>query len=89
MAGRFKLATVPSGTAPTDDDLAHTIAVGIPGTSMPYFAETEFVVTDQDVSGIVLQFERGISITGQIVPPAGTAAGDVARVRLGIVPVDC
>jgi hypothetical protein len=55
---------------------------------MPYFAETEFVVTDQDVTGVVLQFERGVVITGRIVPPAGAAAASVARVRLGLTPVD-
>ncbi|MGH7895818.1 MAG: c-type cytochrome, partial [Candidatus Binatia bacterium] len=37
--GRFKLTTVPSGSAPTDDDLARVIAEGIPGTSMPYFED--------------------------------------------------
>ena len=38
-AGRFKLATVASGMAPSDADLARVIAGGIPGTSMPYFAD--------------------------------------------------
>jgi hypothetical protein len=55
---------------------------------MPYFAETEFVLSDQDISGIVLQFERGVAVTGRIVPPAGAVAGAVANVRLGATPVD-
>jgi mono/diheme cytochrome c family protein len=38
-AGRFKLTSVPSGAAPADADLERTIAAGIPGTSMPYFAD--------------------------------------------------
>jgi hypothetical protein len=55
---------------------------------MPYFAETEFVLTDQNISGVVLQFERGITVTGRLVPPPGAPAGDVAHVRLGATPVD-
>jgi hypothetical protein len=55
---------------------------------MPYYAETEFVLSDQNITGIVLQFERGITVTGRIVPPAGAAAGAVANVRLGAAPVD-
>jgi hypothetical protein len=54
---------------------------------MPYFAETEFVLTDQNLS-ITLQFERGTTIEGRIVPPAGAAPGAIESVRLGATPVD-
>jgi cytochrome c oxidase cbb3-type subunit I/II len=37
--GRMKYTSVPSGTAPTDADLARTIAKGLPETSMPYFED--------------------------------------------------
>jgi mono/diheme cytochrome c family protein len=36
-AGRLKLVSVAQGTAPLDEDLARTIARGVPGTSMPAF----------------------------------------------------
>jgi mono/diheme cytochrome c family protein len=38
-AGRFKLTSVGEGDAPADGDLARTIEKGIPGTSMPAFAD--------------------------------------------------
>ena len=49
------------------------------GDAMPYFAETEFVLTDQNISGVVLQFERGVTVAGRIVPPAGASAGAADR----------
>jgi protocatechuate 3,4-dioxygenase beta subunit len=84
--GRFVLPAVPPGRYAIAGRAAEN-GTG-EGASMPYFADAEFVVNDQDVSGIVLQFERGVSITGRVVPPAGAAAADVARVRLGMTPVD-
>jgi hypothetical protein len=54
---------------------------------MPYFAETEFVLTDQNLA-VTLQFERGTTIEGRIVPPAGAAPGAIESVRLGATPVD-
>lgn len=38
-SGVFKLRSTPSGTVPTDDDLFRTITQGIPGSTMPSFAE--------------------------------------------------
>jgi hypothetical protein len=58
------------------------------GDDMPYYAEAEFTLVDQDISGVVLQFERGVTVTGRIVPPAGAAPGAVANVRLGATPFD-
>jgi mono/diheme cytochrome c family protein len=63
-AGRFKLTSVPSGSAPTDDDLAHTIATGIPGTSMPYFAD--LLSRDQILGlvGVVRSFATNVRPAG-------------------------
>ena len=48
--GRFKIASVASGKAPTDEDLAHTIAEGLPGTPMPYFHD---LLTPEEIRGLV------------------------------------
>ncbi len=37
-AGHFKFRSTPSGTLPTDDDLARTIRGGLAGTAMPIFS---------------------------------------------------
>jgi hypothetical protein len=84
--GRFVLSALPPGHyalmgRAADNHAGETV-------DMPYFAETEFVLTDQNISGIVLQFERGVTVAGRVVPPAGAAPGAVADVRLGATPVD-
>jgi mono/diheme cytochrome c family protein len=48
--GRFKITSVASGAAPTDADLAHTIAEGLPGTPMPYFRD---LLTPEQIQGLV------------------------------------
>jgi mono/diheme cytochrome c family protein len=63
-SGRFKLASVPSGSAPTDGDLARTILAGIPGTSMPAF---EGLLSADEVARLV-QVVRGFGPPR----PAGT-----------------
>jgi len=57
-------------------------------SGMLYSGEVEFVLGDQDLSGIVLQFERGVSVSGRIVPPAGATPGELGRVRLGMKAAD-
>ena len=62
---------------------------GAPETaSMLYSGEVEFVVGEQDVSGVVLQFERGVGVAGTFVAPAGASAADLARVKLNLKAVD-
>jgi carboxypeptidase family protein len=56
--------------------------------SMLYSGEVEFFLNDQDLSGIVLQFERGVSVSGRIVTPPGATPADRARVRLGMKAAD-
>ena len=83
--GRFVLSALPPGRYTLMGRAAENGAGET--DEMPYFAETEFVLSDQNASGIVLQFERGVNVTGRIVAPAGAAPGAVANVRLGAMPV--
>ena len=83
--GRFSLSALPPGRyvlvgRAAENNAGETV-------EMPYFAETEFVLTDQNLS-VTLQFERGATVEGRIVPPAGAAPGAVESVRLGAMPVD-
>jgi hypothetical protein len=57
-------------------------------SGMLYSGQVEFVLNDQDLSGIVLPFERGVSVSGRIMPPIGATAADLARVRLGMKAAD-
>lgn len=84
--GRFTLSALPPGKYTLMGRAAENGAGET--DDMPYYAETEFVLTDQNISGVVLQFERGITVTGRIIAPAGAAAGATANVRLGATPVD-
>jgi protocatechuate 3,4-dioxygenase beta subunit len=84
--GRFTLTALPPGRYTLMGRAAEDGAGE--GDPMPYYAETEFVLSDQNISGVVLQFERGVTVTGRIVPPAGSEPGAVANVRLGATPVD-
>jgi len=84
--GRFVLSALPPGRYTLVGRAAENGSGE--GDAMPYFAETQFVLADQNISGVVLQFERGVTVTGRIVPPAGAAAGAAASVRLAATPVD-
>jgi mono/diheme cytochrome c family protein len=64
-AGRYKIHSVPSSQAPTDEDLARTIAKGIPGTSMPWF---EDLLSADEIARLVAVV-RGFATTPR---PAGT-----------------
>ena len=84
--GRFVLSALPPGRYTLIGRAAENNAGET--NDMPYYAMTEFTLTDQNISGIVLQFERGVTVTGRIVPPPGAAPGTVANVRLGVTPLD-
>jgi protocatechuate 3,4-dioxygenase beta subunit len=53
-----------------------------------YSGEVDFFVGDADVSGVILQFDRGVAVTGRLVLPGGSTPDDFTRVRLGLTPVD-
>jgi mono/diheme cytochrome c family protein len=61
--GRYKITSVPSGTAPSDDDLARTIAKGIPGTSMPHF---EDLLSSAEIARLVAVV-RGFATTPRAI----------------------
>jgi hypothetical protein len=50
--------------------------------------EVEFVVGEQDVTGVVLQFDRGVTVSGKIVAPPGATLPDVTKARLTLANVD-
>jgi hypothetical protein len=83
--GRFSLSALPPGRYVLVGRAAENNAGET--NVMPYFAETEFVLTDQNIS-VTLQFERGTTIEGRIVPPAGATPDSVESVRLSATPVD-
>jgi hypothetical protein len=53
-----------------------------------YSGEVDFFVGDADVSGVILQFDRGVAVTGRLMLPGGSTPADFTRVRLGLAPVD-
>jgi hypothetical protein len=88
--GRFVLPALPPG---------HYALIGRAGengagdvetlrSGMLYSGQVEFYVNDQDVTGIVLPFERGVSVAGRIVPPAGATPAEVTRLRLAMRAAD-
>jgi mono/diheme cytochrome c family protein len=88
--GRFKFTSAPSGAA-TDADLARTIARGLPGTSMPYFAD---LLSPAEIEGLVAVVRAfGPSDRAPTTPidlgteppddAAGRARGALAFVDLG------
>jgi mono/diheme cytochrome c family protein len=57
LRGVFSLRSTPTGSLPTDEDLARTIRRGVPGTSMPAFAH---LLPDAEIDAIV-QFVKRFS----------------------------
>jgi hypothetical protein len=53
-----------------------------------YSGEVDFFVGDSDVSGVILQFDRGVAVTGRLGLPNGSTPADFTRVRLLLTPVD-
>ena len=70
--GRFVLSALPPGTYTLVGRAAENGAGE--GDAMPYFAEAEFVLTDQNLSGIIMQFERGVAINVPCRCPATNAS---------------
>ena len=82
-AGRFKLTTVPSGTAPSDADLARVIAAGIPGTSMPYFADLLSAREIGHLVGVVQAFAKTPRPPGTPIDLGPEPADDAESRRRG------
>ncbi len=77
--GRFKIVSVRPGGAPTDADLAHTIAAGLPGTAMPYFADLLSAAEIQRLVAVVRGFGPARAIGTPIDP--GPAIPDTPESR--------
>jgi mono/diheme cytochrome c family protein len=78
--GLFKWKSTPTGAPPTDEDLRRTIRDGLPGTSMPYFAD---LLTPREIDGLI-GVVRSFSTTPMAVPPAialGELPADTAEAR--------
>ena len=67
-AGVYKFRSTPTGTLPTVEDLARTIRVGLPGTSMPGF---EGLISSEDEEALARRLlewaPRGIPTAAPIV----------------------
>ena len=57
---------------------------GNPNNLRPFWTETEFVVSEQHVTGLVVQFHPGSSVTGKLVVSGGAAAPDLSTARVGL-----
>ena len=60
---------------------------GNPTVVRPYWTDTEFTVIDQDVSGLVVQFRPGSSVTGRLMMNAVGSLPDLTAVRVGLTPL--
>ncbi|HXT70357.1 MAG TPA: carboxypeptidase-like regulatory domain-containing protein [Vicinamibacterales bacterium] len=62
-----------------------------PGTpsdgEYPWWAQTEFVVGDQDLSGVVLAFAPGSAVKGRITFNGSSAPLDATRLRVTLTPL--
>ncbi len=67
-AGVYKFRSTPTGTLPTVEDLARTIRVGLPGTSMPGF---EGLISAEDVEALA---RRLLEWAPRTVPTAPSMA---------------
>jgi hypothetical protein len=73
--GRWMLfgRAAPSGTASDGD--------------YPWWAQTEFVIGDQDLTGIVMAFSPGSTVNGRIVFRGSAPPLDATRLRLSLTPL--
>ncbi len=73
--GRWMLfgRAAPSGT-PSDGDY-------------PWWAQTEFVIGDQDLTGIVMAFSPGSTVNGRIVFKGSAPPLDATRLRVTLAPL--
>jgi len=67
--GLYRFKSTPTGRAPTDDDLRRTILRGIPGTSMPYFADLLRPDEVDRLIGVLRSFARSPLPAGAPIDP--------------------
>lgn len=87
--GRLSMAGLPPGQY-------RLIGRGVEGdgsptgapTAMPLWAEVDFSVDGIDISGVVLQFAPGASVSGRVLFQGSQPPPDSTKVRVSITPVD-
>jgi mono/diheme cytochrome c family protein len=88
-AGRYKFRSTPTGTLPTVQDVADTIAGGLRGTSMPGYRE---LLTAEQIAGLARHVlamappsaRPGTAVTlPAVATPASAAAGARLYEQLG------
>jgi len=52
--------------------------------TLPWWTNTEVFVGDQDVSGVVMRFDRGVPVTGRIEFRGTKPPADLSRMRVGL-----
>jgi hypothetical protein len=57
-----------------------------PANLMPWRTETEIIVGEQPLTGVVLKFERGVNVRGRIVFQGTAALPSPAQVRVSLQP---
>ena len=90
--GVYKIRTTASGEIPTDDDLMHVIAEGMPGTAMPAWKTKLSEQERRDVVAYVKSFSSFFSQPAkqiQIGKDAGTGDAAVADGKATFTKLEC
>ena len=83
-AGRYKFRSTPTGTLPALDDIVRTIDAGLPGTSMPGYAD---LLTPAEIEALALEILALAPLSAHpgrpidLGPPTPPSAGALARGR--------
>jgi hypothetical protein len=83
--GRFVIPALPSGRWML---FGRAAPPNMPSDSnFPWWGRTEFVVADQHVSGVVLAFTAGSTVSGRIAFKGSAVPIDLARLRVDLTPL--
>ncbi|NQW04965.1 MAG: carboxypeptidase regulatory-like domain-containing protein [Acidobacteria bacterium] len=78
--GHFSLSSFPEGEYAF---IGRGTDSTTPGTrDMPLYAEARFIMAGDDLSGIIIQFEQGVSVGGQVVVAEGDPVPNGMQLRL-------
>jgi hypothetical protein len=87
--GRYRLtarATPPSATKPKDDDPMAMVSALLQGGSggATLWGEQEVVVDGQDLPGLTIRLQNGLSISGRVVVETSGPKPDVSHMRVSL-----
>lgn len=81
--GWYKIRTTASGQLPTDEDLHHIIAKGMPGTTMPgwesVLSDAEIRAVTDYIKGFARRFERETPAQVEVGPRIESSLESIAR----------